>query len=1419
MALDPIYDTRKLKDFADPDLYNYLMSGASRVANYGGTPVPMKDLYMQRANLATRGTQDQERPWWMQGLDVLGSVGGVVTNQVANWTDPNLDWKDIPFAESLGQLGSGAWDYLKENPISSIATLGIAPVLGGLQNVGEKSKRGSEIFSNIFGEQQEADQPYTIGSFFKGQKGAFDLRDLGEFITDVGLDPLTYATLGGSAVVKAGAAARAAEAANVATKAGLAVTGKESVEELGNLLRGKYFDEAKASPNRYAQVNPDKVANLKADKALKQIEDAGKIAQRKAQNAVISLDIPFTNITRQFGNKANIPLIGKYLVQNAPKIDANGAMAVRKLFEQFNVSPESQQKILKQFGVENPADLTIAAFTELRNRFMQAEQALKSRGIPDIQTEFASKLVDDIVNKPFDVEKFLAQYSPEAQAAVGGYVRNAFADTQEGMLAPAANFIEDLDTRLTRNEQLAGTVPESIRDFAGANATVRTPYSPQAVSTKLGNAFDELRHYEQQLGMAVPDRQKAFDELITYINQRGANVDDIAKLIQDDITAAKSLLSDQRMTSFEAGKTMIQRLTDAGHSREIAKQLDEMAFYMSKLQKITMEQAYAKLLRSGKALTDPAVVARLAKNSSKVKSELQKLKDRYTKRFGVKSLDAKGNPKYTLAKDAVYKVPKDTKPAPATKAGVPKSQTYGKPLKESDATSRQAMQPIQIPSVEAFEKPLVKELDKMADDLQKQAASPRYEKVLDDAGEAKQIDIGVQRAVKKDGAAVVKPATKTVGSEATSLLMRGGKFEEGATGVSRLGEALRNIKFVRAINPRTLGTGVAFFDRIGGMIQDARTTARGSANFLMRSVNALHNKAASLTAEELAAVPYVVQRSFPEGKTAEEFFKGTGMNVDKINEVAADMKSLLDRIGKNDTKSGVELVKDLQQDFFPHFAAKSTEEIQTKLEKLAKDADLSDILQNKTSPSSWQSLAQVDNIVAQLQKKLEGLTDPEQIAQLESKIKQVSDLFERDPMQSLMNYIHIATRRQAMTDLFKQLKFDNMVVNGKRADYIRMSTRDARSLGLDRYMKQFPDGMYVHKDLLNGLRKVGDVFSDENLNKFMRTLEDVTRIWRQFTYILIPKHYVNNFIGNVFNAGMAGVTKDAYKQSADLLKKFREGTASKAEMDLIEQAYKDGVIGHGFTAELKQYNPFIKEEPNKLQQINNWIENTYYSKKLRGGGEAIEDFTRLALYKHVLNTTGSREAAAQAVRKYLFNYHEATKTDKMIRTAMLPFWLWTKNNMPLQVSELLRQPRYFLTANNLREATFGDDIDNEKPYIRDKYINLFGMKIPFALPMYDPNQYGGVTESFKSIASSLNPFVRAPLELGMNEQFFNGSRISRGKEPTSEELTNYLARTFGGFGGSAYLDTQRSLKEGKTVPENVATRTLPSFLIGTPARE
>lgn len=1419
MVLDPIYDTKKLQDFSNPDLYNYLMSGASRVANSGVTPVPLKDLYMQRAGLKTRVAQDQERPWWLKAIDVLGSAGGVVTNQITNWTDPNLDWKDIPLAESASQFGKGYAEYAEENPWTSVLTGGAGPLISGLQNVGEKSKRGSEIFSNVFGEQQKEDQPYTLESFFKGQKGAFDLRDVGEFVTDVGLDPLTYLTLGGSSAVKAGAAARASKASQIAEKAGVNVTGKESVEEVENLLRNKYFDEAKASPSRYAQVNPDKVANLKTDKALKQIENAGKVAQRKAQNAVISLDIPFTNITRQFGNKASVPLVGKYLVQNAPKINATGATAVRQFFNDFNISPQSQEKILQQFNVTDPADLTVEAFTELRNRFMQADQALKSRGIPDIQTELASKLVDDIVNKPFDTEKFLAQYSPEAQSTVGGYVRNAFADTQEGMLAPTTNLINDLDARLTRNEQLAGTVPESIRDFAGANASARTPYSPRNVSAKLGNTFDELRYYERQLGMDVPNRKKAFDDLITYVNQRGVNVDEIEKLLRDDITAAKSLLAEQRVANFEAGKTMIQRLTDAGHSREIANQLDEMAFYMSKLQKITPEQAYDKLIRIDKPLTDPSTVARLAKSNTKIKAQLQKLKDRYIKKFGTKSKDAEGNVKYTLAKDLVYKVPKDTKPVPATKAGVPKAQTYGKITKEADAATRQTMQPVQIPSVEAFEKPLIKELGKMADDLQKQAANPRYEKVLDEAGEAKQIDIGEQRAIKKKGEVVTKPSKKTAGSEATSLLMRGGKFEEGATGVSRLGEALQNTAFIRAINPRTLGTGVAFFDRIGGMIQDARTSARGSANFLMRSVNALHNKVADLTADELATLPYVVQRSFPDGQTAEEFFKGTGMNVEKINAVATDMRSLLDRIGKNDAKSGVQLVKDLQKDFFPHFAAKSTDEIQSKMEKLAKDEDFADILQNRTSPSSWQSLAQVDNIIAQMQKKLDGVTDPEEIARLESKIKQVSDLFERDPMQSLVNYIHVATRRQAMTELFKQLKFDNMIVNGNRTDYVRMSLRDARSLGIDRYAKQFPDGMYIHKDLLNGLRKVGNLFSDENLNKFMRTLEDVTRIWRQFTYMLVPKHYVNNFIGNVFNAGMAGVTKDAYKKSADILKKFRDGTATKQEVDLIEQAYKDGVIGHGFTTELKQYNPFIKEEPNKLQQINNWIENTYYSKKLRGGGEAIEDFTRLALYLHIIGRTGSREAAANAVRKYLFNYHEATKVDRIIRTTMLPFWLWTKNNIPLQVTELLRQPRYFLTADRLREATFGEDIEDEKPYIRDKYINLFGMKIPFALPMYDPSQYGGVDETFKSIGSSLNPFVRAPIELGMDKQFFTGAPISRGNEMTGEELSQYLARAFGGAPGAVTLDTLRSLEEGKSIPENVVTRTIPSLLFGTPARE
>jgi hypothetical protein len=78
------------------------------------------------------------------------------------------------------------------------------------------------------------------------------------------------------------------------------------------------------------------------------------------------------------------------------------------------------------------------------------------------------------------------------------------------------------------------------------------------------------------------------------------------------------------------------------------------------------------------------------------------------------------------------------------------------------------------------------------------------------------------------------------------------------------------------------------------------------------------------------------------------------------------------------------------------------------------------------------------------------------------------------------------------------------------------------------------------------------------------------------------------------------------------------------------------------------------------------------------GGNMGDDLTRMALFLHGTSRAGNMKGGGEMVRKYLYNYGEQTGADKGIKIAM-PFWNWTKNNVPRQLMEFMQQPRYYAT--------------------------------------------------------------------------------------------------------------------------------------------
>ena len=199
----------------------------------------------------------------------------------------------------------------------------------------------------------------------------------------------------------------------------------------------------------------------------------------------------------------------------------------------------------------------------------------------------------------------------------------------------------------------------------------------------------------------------------------------------------------------------------------------------------------------------------------------------------------------------------------------------------------------------------------------------------------------------------------------------------------------------------------------------------------------------------------------------------------------------------------------------------------------------------------------------------------------------------------------------------------------------------------------------------------------------------------------------------------------------------------------------------------------------------------------------IEEILRGSLAYDTLATKGgSLEDAAARVIRYHFNYDRQAQTaqEAAIRQHVIPFYVWSRNSIPLMMSEMVRQPRKFLTYFRGREnLQHGTVWDRNTP---EWYGHQAGIQLPikwkgnqvFAfpdMPFMDAvdltNAAFGVGEASRGIVQSvmgvgghfatmMGPHIRTPLEMRLGQQFFADMPITMDLKPLPAMLDIPLIR-------------------------------------------
>jgi len=232
--------------------------------------------------------------------------------------------------------------------------------------------------------------------------------------------------------------------------------------------------------------------------------------------------------------------------------------------------------------------------------------------------------------------------------------------------------------------------------------------------------------------------------------------------------------------------------------------------------------------------------------------------------------------------------------------------------------------------------------------------------------------------------------------------------------------------------------------------------------------------------------------------------------------------------------------------------------------------------------------------------------------------------------------------------------------------------------------------------------------SDEATNVLLRGIDKALGIWKGSVTSIFPAFHIRNFIGNLTNMwlGDFDLTKvdkfsDALKLQRGLVDDITVG-GTKVTKELLEDL---GVTGRGW---------FGKDIPEVIQET---LGNKTIAQKLnplqvfekgRNIGSFVEDNSRIAFFLERLEKGYSIPEAVGQVKKYLFDYGALTPFEKNVMKRVIPFYSWVRNNVPLQIENLISKPQKFVPfvkLSNLASMT-----QDEKEIIPD-YIKE-GIHIP-----------------------------------------------------------------------------------------------------------
>lgn len=328
----------------------------------------------------------------------------------------------------------------------------------------------------------------------------------------------------------------------------------------------------------------------------------------------------------------------------------------------------------------------------------------------------------------------------------------------------------------------------------------------------------------------------------------------------------------------------------------------------------------------------------------------------------------------------------------------------------------------------------------------------------------------------------------------------------------------------------------------------------------------------------------------------------------------------------------------------------------------------------------------------------------------------------------------------------------------------------------------------------------------EELKVITRTF-DAFQNWWKGQVLIAPSYHIRNSVGNIWNNFLAGVKNPLSYIQAGMLQSGKAGDLEIAGMkanDLIELMKKRGVINEGWYAADIPSTIEGGIQSTFKQGINPLSQQNYLFKLNKGLGSIVENNARIAHFIDKLKSGSTIDDAVMSVKKYLFNYQDLTEFEKTVMKRVMPFYTWTRKNVPLQLEHLITQPGKYAglekAVRAIEKIGMGDSRPVNEKYLSDYIKNNTAMRVKYNeddktyyyfllgnwLPSYQAIDF--LSQPLKNIIDMVTPLLKTPIELLSNKSFFKNTLGE------SEMIENYPGQTTNFLGFNVPVKTATVLR-------------------------